>query len=124
MDLGDLDKLQPTAKVTYHIGGRPLTLEVRYMGADVMVDYLDKEKTSEKNRAMLADAIIGWDIVDEKAGRAPVPCDKANKDKLLPFILGRKKQIKNEQGVWVDGPTPIGWDLLGFVTEQANFLKN
>lgn len=123
MDLGDLTKLQPTAKATYYIGGRPLTLEVRYMGADVMVDYIGKDKTSEKNRAMLADAIVGWDVVDENAGGVPVPCDKANKDRLLPFILGRYKQVQNE-GAWVDGPTPIGWDLLGFVMEQTNFLKN
>jgi hypothetical protein len=108
----DISKLQPTAKVTYQVGLQIVTLEVRYAGADELVDFARSElKTSEKNRAFFYSAITGWDLTD---GDKPLPCTIENKEKYLPFILGRQTE---------DGSV-IGWELLAFIRDADNFLKN
>lgn len=117
----DISKIKPTAKVTYEVGLQSVTLEVRFVGRDEAVDFVEMDeqgktrmiemRRSEANRKLIYSAVVGWDLMD---GEASLPCTPENKEKYLPFVLGRKDAAGNV----------IGWELLGFILDPDNFLKN
>jgi hypothetical protein len=112
----EIKSIQPTAKFNADLAnGQHIELEVAFVstGLDSM-DYIEggvRPKFSKVVRGLLADALVGWDLTD---GGQPIPCDKANRDKYLPILLGL--QLK-------DGGV-LGLELMNFASDSENYLKN
>ncbi len=125
----DIKGIKPTASVTYEVAGKgPLTLEVEFIPLDAVPDYFPPAEEMKKSkrvkfapvvRALLIDAIVGWDLTED--GK-PLPCDDETKAKYLPVILGFHVKGKSDP----DNPLAnvLGRRLLEFAGDPENFLKN
>lgn len=117
----EIGHIQPTAKVTYPVGGETVTLEVTLGGLDTVVDIAEVGTLkSQLNRAFIAKNLVGWDITENGA---PLPCTDENRALVLPHILGqRTPDVTLEDGT-VERGYIVGFHLLAFIMEPSNFIK-
>jgi len=121
-----LKETKPTAEVEFEVEGGTLKFTIALIALDhLRLDYQGKDRTSERIRAALADAIVGWNL-DREDG-TPWECTPENKAKLIPDLVNRvtkEKRTAEDGTVTVsDGPL-LGLMLLNFAADPENFLKN
>ncbi len=138
----DIKRIAPTATVEFTLArkdekGNPLTvkLEVSYVSADEVADFVEPGKRFRVSRAIretLIDAVVSWDLTEDGQ---PVECDDRNRRRILPWLLGEEladdrpeEERRGKDGKPVPHPTPInlvlGRRLLAFAADDGNFLKN
>ena len=123
----EIKDMVPNVKVEYQIkvddrDGNPLPpqtlkLTLQFIGIDQGIDFIRRDKdamaikASEANRALIAASIQEWDLT--KNGE-PVEVNEENKKTYVP-------QIANAETVEGD---VVGYELVAFIRNQNNFLKN
>jgi hypothetical protein len=119
----EIKEVKPTAEVVYQLKvpedapPQELKLTVKYAGVDGVIDYavngqdLRELSPSEINHRTIAASIVSWNLHD---GDKPVPLTKESAALYAPHIAS---------ATTVDGDI-VGWELVAFVRERANFLKN
>jgi hypothetical protein len=126
----EIGEIKPTAELEYMIKAadkdgnelppQPLKLTVRFMGIDRGVDVVkltaaddpvSKLQISDFNHAAIASAIIAWDL---NTSGVPIPVNDETKKLYVPHICAARTE---------DGEI-VGYDLIGFILDSRNFLKN
>jgi hypothetical protein len=138
----EIREIKPTAEAMFLLdkGDKPpvpITLTVKFVPGDAADDYIKRpkrikdeagkdvlvpqeNKLSEILRAVLIDAVVGWDLT---SGGEPIECTIEKKKELLPTILGL--MIKAPEGAGAGSHERVlGWALLNFAGDGDNFLKN
>jgi hypothetical protein len=120
----ELRKIKPTAQAEYETAAGKLQFTVAYVPRDQAVLDYQELKPSERIKAILAEVIIGWNLVHDDG--TPWPCDEETKGLLLPqLVLLPVKQEPGPDGkVIVPAGVMLGLALYAFITEERNFLKN
>lgn len=111
----EIKAVKPTAEVRYQIKAevpQALRLVVRFAGLDQAIDHYNKDsRPSDINRWIIAASIVEWDLTENGV---PIPVTEENKKLYVPYIASAQT---------VDGEV-VGWLLVEFIRDQANFLKN
>ena len=121
----ELRDIKPTAKVEFETESGTLKFEVEYMARDrLQLDYMDRGRVSDRMRAALADAVVGWNLAHDDG--TPWPCDAKHKALLLPQLVTTpvKEKTAADGKVLVPDGFILGLALLGFAQDPENFLKN
>lgn len=121
----EIKNLMPTAEVEFKTSSGTTLFTVKYAAPDqVQLDYLDREQVSEKIRAVLMDAIVGWNLAHDDG--TPWPCTPEIRAQLVPQLCGEVVKEKTAAGKaeQLEEGSLLGLSLLAFVTDEKNFLKN
>lgn len=138
----DIKNIKPSADAVFTLeakdeAGRAQTVRitVNYLTVDEVGDFFVPGRPfrfSLAARQMLMDATVGWDLTEN--GK-PVECNDAEKQRLMPWLLGSMLEDDrpapdrvDKDGNKIPHPNPLslvlGRALLVFAADERNFLKN
>lgn len=119
--------LKPTVEVTLEMedGSNLVFLTQHVSDAQFQLDYIDKQRRSERCLAVISDAVVGWNL-DHDDG-TPWECLPEVRPKLLVELAAKKvKRLVGPDGKDVPkyAGLMLGLALFSFVRDQSNYLKN
>lgn len=122
----ELREIKPTAEVEFETASGTLKFTVQHVPADrIALDYIAKGRISDRMRAVLAEAIVDWNLAHDDG--APWPCDEKTREALLPQLVVTplaKPRLGPEDKILTPVGVMLGLALFDYVQNEENFLKN
>jgi hypothetical protein len=118
----EIKSIVPTARFSADLAnGQHIDLDVEFIATDEVADFIkpgEELRLSKVFRKLLVDAVVGWNL--HNSDGTAIPCDKVNKERLLPMVLGLPvKPLEGEKY----GEALVR-QVINFAGDSGNFLKN
>lgn len=121
----ELKKLNATAQVELETETGKLIFTVSHIREDqAVLDYQGAGKLSDRIRAALTDAIVGWNLTHDDG--TAWECTPETRAVLMPqlVVFKLKQKLDSSGKVLIPEGMLLGLALAGFVYDEENFLKN